>query len=376
MLGFKKFVGSNAIFPVPTLSFLFFPHYLRNSTRRYTDTKKLSLAEYNERIRELGFVGKYTLAFEQLQNMQDQGLKPNKDTYGQLIFIGAKMKNTQLIGKYFQECKQNAEPDLLVYSKTMLGYIRCGKPKQAVQVFEELKQTKIEINLIAYNTALNAHQKLGNLNEIEKLIAEMKEKGIEADLYTYNIILNSHSSKPNVCDLTFDSLKKMKERSIEPNEVTYNTLINNFSKGKRPDYVEHFYNEMIAKQIKPSTTTFNTMIIGFGSNKQIKKMLEVYQTMKTENVKLDAITYTHLLAGLAECKRDNVLPIFEAIMNEMKENGFTIYSRVYEYYRDILFAAGNPVLAYQIEKKIKESEAKQSTKEVENKIDFNLLRKS
>ena len=137
MLGFKRLPFAQ----LQTINQFLFP-----VTRQLCTTAN-ALDEYNRRIKELSEAEKFDLVFEQYESMLENGVQPDNKTMGELIFVGGKMKKLGLVKKYLRESREKLGEDnldLLIYSKAMLGFIRCSKPKKAIELFSELKEKKKE----------------------------------------------------------------------------------------------------------------------------------------------------------------------------------------------------------------------------------------
>eukprot|EP00928_Gymnodinium_smaydae_P072521 TRINITY_DN55872_c0_g1_i1.p1 TRINITY_DN55872_c0_g1~~TRINITY_DN55872_c0_g1_i1.p1 ORF type:complete len:1146 (+),score=317.10 TRINITY_DN55872_c0_g1_i1:158-3439(+) len=99
-----------------------------------------------------------------------------------------------------------------------------GNLSAAVEVFEALKNSGVEMNSVIYNTVIDACVECGDLRGAERWMKQTQDVGL-ADVVSYNTLIKAHLAG-NHFNKARSLMEEMTKNGMQPNRVTFNELIN------------------------------------------------------------------------------------------------------------------------------------------------------
>merc|ERR1719272_2231718 len=154
----------------------------------------------------------------------------------------------------------------------------------AVNAFDSLQKTGVDLNPIIYNTVLDACVECQDLRAAEAWVEKSKNAGM-ADVVSFNIIIKAHLQTGN-----FEKVRclmaEMVKQGFAPNGVTFNELINALgSKGgdNCRKQVWGIVDEMKNVGLKPNQVTISILLKSLNSwsvQTDIVKTMELIDTME------------------------------------------------------------------------------------------------
>jgi pentatricopeptide repeat protein len=270
-----------------------------------------------------------TLAFQFLQEMRDQGIRPNGMTYSALIDVCGRCQRSDLALKGLRLLlRQKAQEQ-----DELHGVGHDDKDKSTYTIPNEVG---------AWTAAINACGKAGRLESAVKLFYAMPNFGVQPNTVTCGCLTDSLLRAGRTAE-TLDVLRYMKQNGIAPSEVMYTSLMTRAerlvltenqqqgryqqrSSGGSSRFVEEdtlvpMDEEGDTKAIEVYTALMKSLVDGGGSNgipqpfvkekkaaKEVQsedsntlllKVFLVFQEMKTAGAQPDLACYNALLKACA-----------------------------------------------------------------------------
>jgi len=214
--------------------------------------------------------------------------------------------------------------------------------KGAVNVFESLEKSGVDMNSIIYNTVIDACVECRDLRAAEEWMEQTKKLGM-ADVVSYNTLIKAHLQTGNF-EKARCLMAEMTKEKLQPNRVTFNELINAMvSKGGDScrKLMWDIVDEMKTADVKPNQVTISILLKNLNSwsgQVDIAKTMDLIDTMDEP---MDEV----LLSSVVEaCVRIGKPDLLESQLKKLQEssaiaiNGSHTYGsliKAYGHARDI-----------------------------------------
>ncbi|XP_060216167.1 pentatricopeptide repeat-containing protein At2g22410, mitochondrial [Lycium barbarum] len=181
--------------------------------------------------------------------------------------------------------------DLVSWNSLINGYVRSGRPREALNVFEKMKMASVEPDEVTIIGMVGACAQLENLELGRNLHRYFMDKCLCFSVPLCNALMDMYmkNGSLNEAKALFES---MDERSV----VSWTAMINGFAKFGRLNEARSLFNEMPEKRI----VQWNALIGGYVQAKRAKEALVLFQEMQTMNVKPDEVTMVSCLSACAQ----------------------------------------------------------------------------
>lgn len=172
----------------------------------------------------------------------------------------------------------------IVMNRIIFVTAKSGQLEKGLLIFEELKNTKANLDTVTFNTVLVI---LGRAGKVDQMLNEfnlMKDFGHSPNIITYNTLINCMRRLGRLEMCKFFA-KEMVERGIMLDPRTYTALIDGLGRAGHIDDAIALFNEM-KKLHCPSIYNYRAMISNLkkaGKNESAMKLLE---EMNSGNLKL------------------------------------------------------------------------------------------
>ncbi|KMT02602.1 hypothetical protein BVRB_9g202880 [Beta vulgaris subsp. vulgaris] len=210
-----------------------------------------------------------------------------------------------------------------------------GSPHEANRFWRMMIDLGVKRNVISFSCIISCYSKLSRLKEVLELFDQMKEMRIEPDMKAYNAILHALAKE------ALDILQTMKDKGIVPNDVTYNSLIKPLCEARRRDEAKKVFDAKLSRGLhaflriqrigeeifmlldkmkelgyQPNKDTYLVLIRKFCRWRQLDKVFYLWDQMKQNGLNDNTTSYIVLIHGLfLNGKREEAHKIY----TEMKE---------------------------------------------------------
>ncbi|KAM7512077.1 hypothetical protein LguiB_010952 [Lonicera macranthoides] len=323
-------------------------------------------AAYDLMVDILGKVRQFDVAWQLIIEMDQENVKPTKNTFLALIrrlisagftrqairalddmecFVGKEVEGNEFcylldtLCKYgyvkvateiFNKQRWRFEPDAKMYTVLIYGWCKVNRAKMAERFFREMVDRGIEPNVITYNVLLNGICRRSSLHPEERfertiraaedLLDEMLQRGIEPDVTSYSIVLHvySRAHKPV---LSLDKLKMMKSKGVCPSVASYTSVVKCLCSCGMLEEAEELLSEMECSGVSPSALTYNCFFKEYRGRKDADSALKLYRKMKgneSSSCLLSMHTYNILVGMFTKLNRREIV---KEVWDDMKASG-------------------------------------------------------
>ncbi|KAJ7553958.1 hypothetical protein O6H91_06G120300 [Diphasiastrum complanatum] len=263
--------------------------HLEEAKIRFADMKERDIISWNSMIAAYAQHGDTVSALEMLQQMQDDGLKPDNVTFVSILssftcethLVHVKFVHTQLL-------EVGCDCDLIVGNALMNAYNKCGEPEETCNIFDKMP----ERDTVSWNVLIAAcvERELGDL--ALQYFGKMQWHGYELEKVTFLNIIEACAS---IASLEKGRLfqESITINQLDSDVVIANALVNMYGKcGSLEDAYRTFCNMLYR-----SLTSWGTMIAAYAQHGVGKAALQICGHMQWDGLKPDQITFVSVLSA-------------------------------------------------------------------------------
>lgn len=193
-------------------------------------------------------------ALQLLEEMQNQGVKPNEVTF--IGVLGACASPAALEeGKAIHACivDNGSLPDLIVGSALINMYGKCGAMQDAQLVFKRMHRH----NLFSWNAMMSTYSQYGHGKDVVQLFQQMQLHAVEPNEVTYACLLSacSHAGLVEEGQGFFASM--VDKHAITPTLEHYNCMIDLYGRAGLIDKAENIIHKM---PLQPDAQVWITLL--------------------------------------------------------------------------------------------------------------------
>ncbi|CAA6654058.1 unnamed protein product [Spirodela intermedia] len=185
-----------------------------------------NIVSYNALIDSYGSEGKLAEALDVLREMERNGstyLRCGQVVNMILILSAAKCRGIEL--------------NIVAYNSAIGSYLNMGSPDKALQLYESMKERKIQPDAVTFNILLSGLWKMGStMTEAESMFAKMKEAGCCPDVVAYTAMIDVYG-EAGACERAWETFQEMEMHDIQPDAIAYSSLMKSFNRGCKPERV-------------------------------------------------------------------------------------------------------------------------------------------
>jgi len=236
-------------------------------------------------------------AFQVLEDMEDDGVEPNKITYTALITACAKAAGAGL------------------------GSMAVDR---GVLVLEKMVEGGLEIDTVTYNALLDACAKAAAspsadaMSALEmgfSLLSRMEEEGPRPDYITYNTLMHACAKAAafpprgaECMERALELLDRMEAAAVPPQVMTYNALVDACARAGKGfegiDLALSLLQRMEASGLQPDAVTYNSLIntcarAAESGSHAFQAALTVLNRMEVSGVRPNVVTFNSLATIIA-----------------------------------------------------------------------------
>ncbi|KAJ7295685.1 hypothetical protein O6H91_Y171100 [Diphasiastrum complanatum] len=223
--------------------------------------------------------------------MQQTGIAPDKVAFVVVLKACARIGDLEQ-GKQLHSniIKSGLESDVTVGNTLVSMYAKCGCIEDAHEVFVKMNKR----NVVSWNAMVAGYAQQGRGKEALALYEQMKQEGVQMNDITFVALLNACAS--------IAALEKGKQlhshiiRSGFESDLKVGTaLVDMYAKCGIIEHARQVFNRMSERDV----VSWSAMIAGYAQQRLGKEALALYEQMKQEDVQPNKVVYVVLLNACA-----------------------------------------------------------------------------
>ncbi|KAH8958034.1 hypothetical protein BDL97_07G123400 [Sphagnum fallax] len=254
-------------------------------------TVQLNIFAWNQKFSKYAKDGKLEKVIQLFQQMQLEGISPDKFTFVPVIKacagLGA-LEDGRLVHK--QLIQSGFESDVFVGSSLVDMYAKCGSIKDAWRVFNKMPSR----NVVTWNAMVLGHVKCGQGQKALELFQQMQQEGVQPNSVTFVGVLNACASM-----IALEEGRCVHQHIIrcgwDSDVFVGSSLVDMYAKCGSMEDAWSVFNKMPSRDV----VTWTAMILGYVQCRQGQKALELFQQMQQEGVRPDSVTFVAVLNACA-----------------------------------------------------------------------------
>ncbi|KDP21066.1 hypothetical protein JCGZ_21537 [Jatropha curcas] len=182
-------------------------------------------------------------------------------------------------------------PNTNLSIKLLILHLKCGRLKNARQMFDELPQR----TLSAYNYMVGGYLKQGLVAESISLVQRLILDGERPDGFTYSMILKVSTSGCNLAlprNLVGMVHAQIVKSDVQPDDVLCTALVDAYVKSGRIDFARRVFDMMIEKNVICSTS----MISGYMNRGFVEDAEEIFK----KTIEKDVVVFNAMIEGYSK----------------------------------------------------------------------------
>ncbi|KAJ7514799.1 hypothetical protein O6H91_23G059500 [Diphasiastrum complanatum] len=225
------------------------------------------------------------------QQMQQTGIAPDKVASVVVIKACASIAALEQ-GKQLHShiVKSGFESDVIVGSALVDMYAKCGCLEDAREVFNKMNKRDV----FSWTAMIAGYARQGLGKEALVLYEQMKQEDVQPDRITYIVLLNACAS--------ISALEQGKQlhshiikSSIESDPIVGSALVDMYAKSGSIENARQVFNDMNERDV----VSWTAMIAGYAQQGLAMEALDLYEQMRQKDVQPNKVTYVVLLNACA-----------------------------------------------------------------------------
>ncbi len=254
-------------------------------------TVQLNIFAWNQKLTKYMKDGKPEKVMQLFQQMQQEGVRPNKFTFVQVIKACAglgRLEDGRLIHE--QLIQSGCESNVFLGNSLVDMYAKCGSIEDAWRVFNKMPSQDV----VTWTSMILGHVKCGQGQKALELFQQMQQESVQPNSITFVGVLNA-------CAIVaaLEEGRRVHQQIIEcgwdSNVFVANSLIDMYAKCGSIEDASRVFNKTSPRDV----VTWNAMILGHVQCGQGQKALELFQEMQQERVQPNSVTFVGVLNACA-----------------------------------------------------------------------------
>ncbi|KDP24179.1 hypothetical protein JCGZ_25836 [Jatropha curcas] len=187
--------------------------------------------------------------------------------------------------------------DVISWTSMVTGYIKVGKPKNAIELFLEMLDFGIDPNGFTLSAAIKASSDLGNLRLGKCIHGVVISQGFDSNYVISSALIDMYGRNyglEDACRL-FDDL-------LEPDAISWTSVISAFTRNDMYDKALGFFYLMQRKLgLAPDEFTFGTVLTACGNLRRLKRGKEVHARVITSGFSGNVVVESSLVDMYGKC---------------------------------------------------------------------------
>jgi pentatricopeptide repeat protein len=246
---------------------------------------------WNRRLTENVKAGHYKKTLELFQQMQEEGMIPDRFTFVPVLNACASLEALEEARHiHAQIIKSGYESDIYVGSSLVDMYAKCGHIEDARQVFDRMPRCDV----VACNAMILGHVKCGQAERALELFQQMQSEGVEPVAITFVGVLNACASLMAL-EKGRQVHQQIRQCHFESNVFVASSLVDMYAKCGSIDDASYVFKRMPTRNV----VVWSAMILGHVKCGRGQKALQLFQEMQHEGVEPNLVTFIGVLNACA-----------------------------------------------------------------------------
>lgn len=278
--------------------------------KMFDEMPNRSTASWNSLISCYACNGDYQEALRIFERMKDEKCNPNEITLASVLSICAKLgdlnaglsaekfiddnnlyRNTILstaVLEMYLKCgaveearrqfdKMNKR-DVVTWSAMIAGYTQNGRPEQALELFESMKNENIKPNDVALVSILSVCADSGSVKACEEIGRYVESQGMASNVFVASALLDMYSKCGNISK-SHQIFLNMPKKDC----VTWNSMIVGLAANGLSEDAFAVYKQMIKNGGRPNDITFVGLLTACSHAGLVEMGLEIFRHMKIDH---------------------------------------------------------------------------------------------
>jgi pentatricopeptide repeat protein len=254
-------------------------------------TVQRDIFSWNAKLAQFVKGGQHHKAMKLFQQMQQEGLSPDKLTFLRVLNACAGLRALDEGRRiHSQIIESGYGSDVFVGSCLVNMYAKCGTIEEAQRVFNKMSAHDV----VSWTAMILGYAKCGEGHKALALYQQMQQEGVKPNCVTFVGVLNACAS---VLALKEGQQvhEQINESGFESDVFVGNSLVNMYTKCGSIEEAWRVFNSMPTRNV----VAWTAMISGLVKCGEGQKALALYQQMQREGVRPDPITYVGVLNACA-----------------------------------------------------------------------------
>eukprot|EP01018_Ginkgo_biloba_P012920 Gb_21941 [translate_table: standard] len=200
--------------------------------------------------------------------------------------------------------------DVISWTVMIATYSRNGCAEEALTLFNQMQQARIQPNQFTFASVLPACAKFAALEQGMKIHEEAIKTGFHSDVFVANALIDMYAKCGSI-DKARDVFDKMHQRNV----VSWTAIIAGYAQNGNVEEASNLFQEMPERNV----VSWTAMIAGFVQNGQGVEALKLFRQMQLAGVKPNPNTFASVLPA---CAYLAALEQGMEIHEEIRKNGF------------------------------------------------------
>ncbi len=254
-------------------------------------TVQLNIFAWNQKLTKYVKYGQPEKAMQLFQQMQQEGMSPDKFTFVPVIkeFAGlGRIEDGRLDHK--QLIQSGYKSNVFVCKSLVDMYAKFGSIEEAWTVFEKMPAR----NVVTWTTIILGHVQCHQWQKALELFEKMQQEGVQPDSVTFVGVLNAC-----VSILALEEGRCVHQQIVEfgchSDVFVGNSLVDMYAKCGSIEDAWRVFNKMPSRNV----VTWNAMVLGHVKCGQGQKALELFQQMQQKFLRPNSVTFVGVLKACA-----------------------------------------------------------------------------
>ncbi|XP_045831821.1 pentatricopeptide repeat-containing protein At1g73710 isoform X2 [Trifolium pratense] len=229
--------------------------------------------------------------------MLEMGFKPNCKTFSAVIGCYARLGQlSEAVDVYQEMLRAGVKPNEVVYGSIINGFAEHGSLDEALQYFHLMKESGLSANLVVLSTLLKSYSKVGDLEGVKSIYEQMQNMEGSLDLVASNSMITAFAELGLVSEAkqTFENLKE----TGCTNSTSYEIIMDLYKDVGLIDEAIKIAEEMKLLGLLNDCVSYNKVLICYAVNKQYHECVELLREMISKKILLNGRTFNLLLTIL------------------------------------------------------------------------------
>jgi pentatricopeptide repeat protein len=264
-------------------------------------------------------------AFRLFHQMQQEGFKPDTVTCTSILKACTGPRALEW-GKHVHShiMKAGYNVDVRVVTALISMYTKCGKNKEAFEVFYNMQEAGVEPDNVTYTSILNACTSPASLEGGRQVHAQIQKSRFDADVRLWNAIIGMYVKCGSIKE-AFNMFHEMQQKCVEPDSITYMSILNACATPATLEWGKKLHANIRKSGLDSDVRLANALIGMYAKCGASNEAFNVFHQMHQEGAVLDRVTYICILKA---CASPMALELGRQVHAHIKKSGFDSDVRV------------------------------------------------